>query len=133
AVAGLYGNTLLGRRPGVPAGSELARRLDAATVSLTYGRDLLHTHLAHGPHGGVRLRSEWGTAVTSPRVHGALLTEMGSLAHQLVPLGEAVGRSPRARGSPAARQAVTGACHWLQTMDTSIRWPSETTPRQHET
>ncbi len=121
AVAGLYGNTLVRRRLDVTAGSELARRLDAATVSLTYGRDLLHTHLAHGPHGGVRLRSEWGTVVTSPRVHRALLAEMGSLAHQLVPLGEAVGRSARARGSPAARQAVTGACHWLQTMDTSIR------------
>ncbi len=121
AVAGLYGNTLLRRRPGVPAGSELARRLDAATVSLTYGRDLLHTHLAHGPRGGVRLRSEWGTVVTSPRTHQALLAEMGSLAHQLVPLGEGVGRSARARGSPAARQAVTSACHWLQGMDTSIR------------
>ena len=121
AVAGLYGNTLAGRRPGVTAGSELARRLDAAALSLTYGRDLLHTHLAHGPRGGVRYRSEWGHAVTSPQTHRALLAEMGSLARQLAPLGEALRRSPRARGSPAERQAVTGACHWLQLMDTSIR------------
>ena len=121
AVVGLYGNTLARPRPGMRAGSELARRLDAAALSLTYGRDLLHTHLAHGPRGGVRYRSEWGHAVTSPQTHRVLLAEMGSLAHQLAPLGEALGRSPRARGSPSERQAVTAACHWLQIMDTSIR------------
>ena len=121
ALAGLYGDTISRRRPGVQAGSELARRLDGAALSLTYGRDLLHTHLARGPRGGVRYRSEWGNAVTSPRVHQALLAELGFLARQLAPLGEDLARSPRARGSPAARQAVTGACHWLQTMDTSIR------------
>ena len=121
ALAGLYGDTISRRRPGVQAGSELARRLDGAALSLTYGRDLLHTHLARGPRGGVRYQSEWGKVVTSPRVHQALLAELGFLARQLAPLGEDLARSPRARGSPAARQAVTGACHWLQTMDTSIR------------
>ena len=121
ALAGLYGDTISRRRPGVQAGSELARRLDGAALSLTYGRDLLHTHLARGPRGGVRYQSEWGKVVTSPRVHQALLAELGFLARQLAPLGEDLARSPRARGSPAARQAVTGACHWLQIMDTSIR------------
>ena len=96
------------RRPGMRAGSELARRLDAAALSLTYGRDLLHTHLAHGPRGGVRYRSEWGHAVTSPQTHRVLLAEMGSLARQLAPLGEALGRSPRARGSPAERAGGNG-------------------------
>ena len=60
ALAGLYGDTLRRRRPGVQAGSELARRLDAAALSLTYGRDLLHTHLAHGPRGGVRYQLRMG-------------------------------------------------------------------------
>ena len=60
ALAGLYGDTISRRWPGVQAGSELARRLDGAALSLTYGRDLLHTHLARGPRGGVRYQSEMG-------------------------------------------------------------------------
>ena len=48
AVAALYGDVVGKRRPGVRVGSELARRLDAAGLSLTYGRDLLQTHLAPG-------------------------------------------------------------------------------------
>ena len=103
------------------AGSELARRLDAAALSLTYGRDLLHTHLARGPRGGLRFRSEWGSVLTTPRARWALLAEMGSFARRLAPLGEQVGYSARARGSPRARQAINGACHWLEIMGTSIR------------
>ena len=103
------------------AGSELARRLDAAALSLTYGRDLLHTHLARGPRGGVRFRSEWGNVLTTPQARWVLLAEMGSFARQLAPLGEQAGLFARARGSPRARQAVNGACHWLQIMSTSIR------------
>jgi len=121
AAAALHGDTLGGRRPGVAAGSELARRLDAATLSLTYGRDLLHTHLARGPRGGLRFRSEWGSILTTPPARWALLAEMGSLAHHLMPVGEQLGLSARAHGSPRARQAVNHACHWLQIMDTSIR------------
>ena len=60
ALAGLYGDTISRRRPGVQAGSELARRLDGAALSLTYGRDLLHTHLARGPRGGVRYQLRMG-------------------------------------------------------------------------
>jgi len=121
AAAALYGDTLSRRRPGVAAGSELARRIDAATVALICGRDLLQTHLAHGPSGGLRFRSEWGSILTTPRARWALLPEMGSLAHRLAPVGEQLGLSARARGSPRARQAVSDACHWLQIMDTSIR------------
>ncbi|MFI5065313.1 MAG: hypothetical protein ACHP9Z_15255 [Streptosporangiales bacterium] len=121
AAAALYGDTLGRRRPGVAAGSELARRIDAATVALICGRDLLQTHLAHGPSGGLRFRSEWGSILTTPRARWALLPEMGSLAHRLAPAGEQLGLSARARGSPRARQAVSDACHWLQIMDTSIR------------
>ena len=121
AAAALYGDTLGGRRPGVAAGSELARRIDAATLALTCGRDLLQTHLARGPRGGLRFRSEWGSVLTTPRARWALLAEMGSLAHRLAPVGEQLGLSARARGSPRARQAISDACHWLQIMDTSIR------------
>ena len=113
AAAALHGDTIGARQPGVAAGSELARRLDAAALSLTYGRDLLHTHLARGPRGGLRFRSEWGSVLTTPQARWALLAEMGSFARRLAPLGEQVGYSARARGSPRARQAINGACHWL--------------------
>jgi len=106
AAAALHGDTLGARQPGMAAGSELARRLDAAALSLTYGRDLLHTHLARGPRAGC------GSARSGERPHHAagpvaLLAEMGSFAHRLAPLGEQVGYSARARGSPRARQAST--------------------------
>jgi hypothetical protein len=121
AAAALHGDTIGGRQPGVAAGSELARRLDAAALSLTYGRDLLHTHLARGPRGGLRFRSEWGSVLAAPRARWALLAEMGSFARQLAPLGGQMGYSARARGSPRARQALNGACHWLEIMGASVR------------
>ena len=45
------------RAPGVTPRSELARRLDATAVTLTAGRDLLHTHLARDPRGARQYRS----------------------------------------------------------------------------
>ena len=115
------GDTLGARHPGLAAGSELARRLDTAALSLTYGRDLLHTHLARGPRGGLWFRSEWGSVLTTPHARWALLAEMGSFARRLAPLGEQVGYSARAHGSPKARAALNGACHWLEIMSASIR------------
>jgi hypothetical protein len=124
AAAALHGDIIGARQPGVAAGSELARRLDAAALSLTYGRDLLQTHLARGPRGGLRFHSEWGSVLITPRARWALLAEMGSFARRLAPLGEQVGYSARARGSPRARQALNGACHWLEIMSTSIPRPT---------
>ena len=121
AAAALHRATIGARQPGVAAGSELARRLDDAALSLTYGRDLLHTHLARGPRGGLWFHSEWGSVLTTPRARWALLAEMASFARRLAPLGEQVGYSTRARGSPRVRQALNGACHWLEITSTSIR------------
>jgi hypothetical protein len=121
ATAALHSDTIGARQPRVAAGSELARRLDAAALSLTYGRDLLHTHLARGPRGGLRFRSEWGSVLTTPQARWALLAEMETFARRLVPPGEQVGYSVRACGSPRARQALNGACHWLEIMSASIR------------
>ena len=107
ATAALHGDTIGGRRPGVAAGSELARRLDAATLSLTYGRDLLHTHLTRGPRGGLRFRSEWGSVLTTPTARWALLAEMGSLARRLAPVGEQLGLfgpGPRQPPGPPGHQ-----------------------------
>ena len=121
ATVALYGDTIGSRRPDVAAGSELARRIDAATGALVCGRDLLQTHLTRGPRDGLRFRSEWGSVLTTPTARWALLAEMGSLAHRLAPVGEQLGLSARARGSPRARQAISDACHWLQIMDTATR------------
>ena len=111
------------------AGSELARRIDGAARALVCGRDLVQTHLTHGPGGGLVFRSEWGSVLTTPAARWALLAEMGSLVHRLVPVGEQLGLSARARGSPRARQALSDACHWLQIMDTSIRPACQDEPR----
>ena len=120
AVAALHGDAVGKRGTGARAGSELARRLEAAAESLTYGRDLLHTHIVRGPDGGRQFRSEWGAVLTSPPVRRALLAEMGSLAHQLSWLEEGLERSPRARGSPEERRRIKAACHWLQNMHASV-------------
>lgn len=68
------------RAPGVTARSELARRLDAAAVALTAGRDLLNTHLARDPQGARQFRSEWGLVACSPSAEQALLAELAGLA-----------------------------------------------------
>ena len=46
AGASLHSDIIGGSQPRVAAGSELARRLGAAALSCTFGRDLLHTQLA---------------------------------------------------------------------------------------
>ena len=70
------------RWPAVPAASPLARRLDTVTISLTTGRDLLHTHFAPGAGSSREHRSEWAAAVTSPAVTRALLGEVWGHAYE---------------------------------------------------
>jgi len=120
AAAALHGDTIGAAAARGGCGKRTRPALDAAALSLTYGRDLLHTHLARGPRGGLRFRSEWGSVFTTPCARWALLAEMGSFARRLAPLGEKVGYSARARGSPRARQALNGACHWLEIMGASV-------------
>ena len=126
----LHGDTQARRYPDRPACSELARRLDAAALSLATGRDLLQTHIARDPHGAVELRSEWWPVVNSPPVTRALLAEMALLARAIAPLGALAGHSAGTRGSPEVRRRLnasspqhrlTAACEWLQFLDTSIR------------
>ena len=75
------------RAPGVTARSELARRLDAAAVALTAGRDLLNTHLARDPRGARQFRSEWGLIALFPagRAGAAWLNWPGSPARSRPP------------------------------------------------
>ncbi len=124
----LHGDTAARRHPDAAAGSELARRLDAASASLTTGRDLLETHMARAPSGARELRSEWGTVITSPAVARALLTELALIAHQVAPLGVSLDLSPHTRGSPEARRKLNAACEWLHIMETSIRTAHQREP-----
>jgi hypothetical protein len=73
------------RAPGVTPRSELARRLDATAVTLTAGRDLLHTHLTRDPRGARQFRSEWALVICSPPAEQALLAELASLTRQITP------------------------------------------------
>jgi len=43
-----------------------ARRLDAETLSLAYGRGLLHTHLDRGPGGAGQTRDTPGSLCQGP-------------------------------------------------------------------
>ena len=65
-------------RPASPPASELGRRLEATSVWLTAGRDLLQTHLAVGADGIRQQRSEWAAVITSPAATRALLMEIAA-------------------------------------------------------
>ncbi|MGH3275662.1 MAG: hypothetical protein ACRDNZ_15230 [Streptosporangiaceae bacterium] len=90
-----------------------ARRLDAATASLTVGRDLLQTHLI-ASRGGWAHRSDWAAVIASPAVSAALLAEVASLT---VSAAAAVTGMPAIsdRGATASEQVrrVSLACQWL--------------------
>jgi hypothetical protein len=126
----LHGDIPARRNPDRPAGSELARRLDAAALSLATGRDLLQTHVAQDPDGARKPRSPWWHVVNSQPVTRALLTEMALLARDIAPLGLWVASPATTRGSPEARRRLTAAsprhkltaaCEWLQFLGDSIR------------
>jgi hypothetical protein len=109
------------RRPGNTAHSELARRLDAVSVSLTAGRDLLHTHLASAPSGAREFRSEWGPVVSSPPVEQALLAELASLAHQIAAPCTDLALSSNAHDTADARRSLNSACGWLLALSASVQ------------
>jgi hypothetical protein len=124
----LRGDGTSGRSPDMDAGSELARRLDAAWLSLAAGRDLLHTHLTRALSGIVEPRSEWGPVITSRPATRALLAELALLAHQIAPVGASLALPPRTHGTPDARRRLTAACEWLHMLDTSIRTAHQDEP-----
>jgi hypothetical protein len=111
------------RWPASQAASPLARRLDAVTVSLTTGRDLLQTHFTPGTGSTRQHRSEWALIITSEPVTRALLTEIASLSQRIARQGADLALSPLA-GAPADRQArhkLNAACQWLWALNTSVQ------------
>jgi hypothetical protein len=118
------------RSPGcAPQPDPVARRLDAATTELTAGRDVLHTHLASYPGGALRARTEWAPVLLSAPVTRALLSELGTWAHQIAPLGSqrAFARAP-ARGTPDARRRLSAACQQLWALDLAVQAADEQDP-----
>ena len=117
-------------RPDVPAASPLARRLDAVTMSLVTGRDLLHTHFAARSRGAPQPRSEWGLVITSAQVTRALLEEIAWLARHSAQYSANVALlpSPGTSVSTAERRQLSAACQWLWALDASVRTANQREP-----
>ena len=102
-------------RPASPPVSDLGRRLEATSVWLTAGPDLLQTHLAVGPDGIRQQRSEWAAVITSPAATRALLVEIAVLARAIAPQVADLALSAPASGpgTGQARRRLTAACQSL--------------------
>jgi hypothetical protein len=116
------------RAAGVTARSELARRLDATAVTLTAGRDLLHTHLARDPRGARQFRSEWAPVICSPPAEQALLAELASLARQITPPCTDLAASSGTPDTADARRSLHRACGWLQVFSACVQTAQRTSP-----
>jgi hypothetical protein len=117
-------------RPDAPAASPLARRLDAVTMSLLTGRDLLQTHFAARSRGAPQPRSEWGLVITSAQVTRALLEEIAWLARHSAQYSANVALlpSPGTSVTAAERRQLSAACQWLWALDASVRTASKREP-----
>ena len=106
---------------GFPAGS-LAARLDGYATALTYGRDLLHTHLATTPDGDRRALSDWAPVISSAPVNRALLAGLAdharAIAGQLAGLPLAGTPDP---GTVAAWQRLHDAAGQLRELDAAVQ------------
>ena len=104
-----------------PAGS-LAARLDGYATALTYGRDLLHTHLATTADGQRRALSDWAPVVSSAPVNRALLAGLAEHARAIA--GQLAGL-PLAGTSDAetvaAWQHLHGAAGQLRELDAAVQ------------
>ena len=102
--------------------SRAASGLDAAVISLTAGRDLLHTHFATGRDGARVARSEWAPVITSAPVTRALLLELGQWARTAARHGAGLALSgpPILRGTEEQRRMLNAACQWLWILDANV-------------
>jgi len=105
-----------------PRISRAASGLDAAVMSLTAGRDLLHTHYAIGRDGARAARSEWAPVITSAPITRALLLELGQWARTAARHGAGLALSgpPILRGTEEQRRMLNAACQWLWILDANV-------------
>jgi hypothetical protein len=118
-----------------PAGS-LAARLDGYATALTYGRDLLHTHLATTPYGGRRALSDWAPVISSVPVSRALLA---GLADHARAIGGQLDRLPpdRAAGAETATawqrfQVAAGQLRELDAAVQAAQWQAPVLPADRQ-
>src|SRR5579871_2773112 len=110
-------------RPASSPASDLGRRLEATSVSLIAGRDLLQTHLAVRADGVQQQRSEWATVITSPAATRALLMEIADIARKIAPqvTDLALFASASGPGTGQARRRLNAACQSLWTLHSSVQ------------
>jgi hypothetical protein len=117
-------------------GGSFAARLDGYATTLTYGRDLLHTHLATTAHGERRALSDWAPVISSAPVKRALLAGLADHARAIA--GQ-LARLPLA-GSPdfatlAAWQRLHGAAGQLRELDAAVQaaqWQAPVPPEHRQ-
>ena len=117
-------------RPASPPASELGQRLEATSVGLTAGRDLLQTHLAVAADGIRQQRSEWAAVITSPAATRALLMEIAVLARTIAPqvADLALSASASGPGTGQARRRLTAACQSLWALNSAVQTAHRQTP-----
>ena len=121
--------------PEFPAGS-LAARLDGYAAALTYGRDLLHTHLATTAHGGWHALSDWAPVISSAPVNRALLAGLADharvIARQLA--GLPLARDADAE-TAAAWQRLHASAGQLRELDAAVQaaqWQAPVLPEHRQ-
>ena len=114
--------------PTFPPGS-FASRLDGYATALTYGRDLLHTHLATTAHGERRALSDWAPVISSAALNRALLT--GLADHGQAIAGQLAGLRLAATADPdtiAAWQRLQGTAGQLRELGAAVQAAQWQTP-----
>jgi hypothetical protein len=120
---------------GFPAGS-FAARLDGYAAALTYGRDLVHTHLATTAYGGRCALSDWAPVISSAPVSRALLAGLAdharAIAGQLarLPLDEAAG--PETTAAWQRLQAAAGQLRELDAAVQAAQWQAPVLPAHRQ-
>ena len=91
-------------------------------TALTYGRDLLHTHLATTPDGQRRALSDWAPVISSAPVNRALLAGLAEHARAIA--GQLAGLPLAGTPDPetvAAWQRLHGAAGQLRELDAAVQ------------
>jgi hypothetical protein len=121
--------------PAFPAGS-FAARLDGYATALTYGRDLLHTHLATTADGERQALSDWAPVISSAPVTRALLA--GLADHARVIAGQ-LDRLPLAAAGNletiAAWQHLHDIAGQLRELDAAVQaaqWQAPVAPEHRQ-
>jgi hypothetical protein len=99
-----------------------AARLDGYAAALTYGRDLLHTHLAVTADGERRALSDWAPVISSEAVNRALLAGLAdharAIAAQLAGMRLAEAADP---DTVAAWQRLQGTAAQLRGLGAAVQ------------